>query len=78
VCGQLHAPAAVPTERESSWCPMDRRLRGPESLSGRCEEGIKPRFFAHPVRDLAAVPAELTLLLDSWLETHDMGTGTCI
>jgi hypothetical protein len=32
--GQLHAPAALPTGK-SSWYPLDRRLGGPQSRSGR-------------------------------------------
>jgi hypothetical protein len=37
VSGDLHAPAALPP-RKSPWYPLDRRLRGPQSRSGRCEE----------------------------------------
>jgi len=34
VSGQLHAPAAL-TPRKSQWYPLDRRLDGPKSRSGR-------------------------------------------
>jgi hypothetical protein len=34
VSGQLHAPAAFLKEK-SSWYPLDKRLGGPQSRSGR-------------------------------------------
>jgi hypothetical protein len=34
VSGQLHAPAALPPGKEP-WYPLDRRLGGPQSRSGR-------------------------------------------
>jgi len=34
VSGQLHAPAAYP-QGKSPWYPLDRRLGGPQSRSGR-------------------------------------------
>jgi hypothetical protein len=34
VSGQLHVPAALPPEK-SPWYPLDRRLSGPQSRSGR-------------------------------------------
>jgi hypothetical protein len=34
VSGQLHAPAALPPGK-SPWYPLDRRLGGPQSQSGR-------------------------------------------
>jgi hypothetical protein len=34
VSGQLHAPAALP-QGKSPWYPLDRRLGGPQSRSGR-------------------------------------------
>jgi hypothetical protein len=34
VSGQLHAPAAFP-QGKSRWYPLDRRLGGPQSSSGR-------------------------------------------
>jgi hypothetical protein len=34
VNGQLHAPAALP-QGKSLWYPLDRRLGGPQSRSGR-------------------------------------------
>jgi hypothetical protein len=35
--GQLHVPVALPPSphMESLWYPLDRRLRGPQSRSGR-------------------------------------------
>jgi hypothetical protein len=33
--GQLHAPAALPPGKETQY-PLDRRLSGPQSQSGRC------------------------------------------
>jgi hypothetical protein len=43
VSGQLHVPAALP-QAKSSWYPLDRRLRGPQSRSGRGgdEENSRP------------------------------------
>jgi hypothetical protein len=37
VSGQLHAPAALPPGK-SPWYPLDRRLSGPQSHSGRSDE----------------------------------------
>jgi hypothetical protein len=37
VSGQFHAPAALP-QGKSTWYPLDRRLGGPQSRSGRDEE----------------------------------------
>jgi hypothetical protein len=34
VSGQLHAPVALP-QGKSPWYPLDRRLGGPQSRSGR-------------------------------------------
>jgi hypothetical protein len=34
VSGQLHAPAALP-QGKSPWYPLDKRLGGPQSRSGR-------------------------------------------
>jgi hypothetical protein len=47
--GQLHAPAALPPEKDPRY-PLDRRVGGPQSRSGRGGEkknsepppGIKP------------------------------------
>jgi hypothetical protein len=43
VSGQLHAPAALPLGRSPRY-PLDRRLGGPQSLSGRGgeEKNSKP------------------------------------
>jgi hypothetical protein len=35
VSGHLHAPAAFVHQGKSSWYPLDRRLVGPQSRSGR-------------------------------------------
>jgi hypothetical protein len=37
VNGQLHAPAALP-QGKNTWYPLDRRLGGPQSRSGHCDE----------------------------------------
>jgi hypothetical protein len=34
VSGQIHTPAALPPRKEP-WYPLDRRLGGPQSRSGR-------------------------------------------
>jgi hypothetical protein len=39
VSGQLHAPAVLPPGKDS-WYPLDRRLGGPQSRSGRGGENI--------------------------------------
>jgi len=39
VSGQLNAPAALPPGKESLCYPLDRRLGGPQSRSGRDGEG---------------------------------------
>jgi hypothetical protein len=39
VSGQLHTPAALP-QGKSPWYPLDRRLGGPQSRSGR---GVKEK-----------------------------------
>jgi hypothetical protein len=48
VCDQLHAPVALPPRKEPLY-PLDMRLGGPQSRSGRCGEekdlslsGIEP------------------------------------
>jgi hypothetical protein len=38
VSSQLHAPAALP-QGKRPWYPLDRRLGGPQSRSGRGGEG---------------------------------------
>jgi hypothetical protein len=61
VNGQLNAPAALLPEKELQY-PLGRRLGGPHSLLGRCEEEISPAsvmnrtLAAHP----AAIPTELS------------------
>jgi hypothetical protein len=37
ISGQLHAPAAFPREKSPRY-PLDRRLGGPQSRCGSCEE----------------------------------------
>jgi hypothetical protein len=57
VSGQLHAPAALPPEKETL-VPLDRRLGGPQSHSGHGGEeknsqpppGIEPQNPDRPVR----------------------------
>jgi hypothetical protein len=43
VSGQLHAPAALPPGK-SLWYPLDRRLGGPQSRSGRGGEEKNPQL----------------------------------
>jgi hypothetical protein len=61
VSGQLHAPAALPSWKKSPWYPLDRRLGGSQSLSGRGGEeknsqpppGIEPYNPDRPARSPA-------------------------
>jgi hypothetical protein len=50
VSGQLHAPAALPPGKELRY-PLDRRLGGPQSRSGRRGE------HSWPYRDLNPEPS---------------------
>jgi hypothetical protein len=43
LCGKLHAPAAVPPKKEP-WYPLDKRLSGPKSCSGRGGEEKNPKL----------------------------------
>jgi hypothetical protein len=60
VSGQLHAPAALPPGK-SPWYPLDRRLGGPQSRSGRgglekntqLPPGIEPQNPDRPARSPA-------------------------
>jgi hypothetical protein len=60
VSGQLHAPAALPPGKEPQF-PLDRRLGGPKSRSGRGGEeknsqpqpGIEPKNPDRPARSPA-------------------------
>jgi hypothetical protein len=45
VSGQIHAPAAL-TQGKSPWCPLDRRMGGPQSRSGRSGEEISINCYA--------------------------------
>jgi len=51
VSGQLHAPAALPPGKEP-WYPLDRRLGGPQSRSGRGGVIIKSGQEEMPLRKL--------------------------
>jgi hypothetical protein len=42
VSGQLHAPATLLPDKRSPRYPLDRRLDGPQSRSGRCGETRNP------------------------------------
>jgi len=44
VSGQLHTPAALPAGK-NPWYPLDRRLGGPQSRSGR---GGEEKHFQSP------------------------------
>jgi hypothetical protein len=69
VSGQLHTPATLALRKEPL-IPMDRRLGGPQSRSGRGGEeknsqlppGIEPQNPDHPARSLVAIPTELSRL----------------
>jgi hypothetical protein len=54
VSGQLHASAALP-QGKNLWYPLDRRLGGSQSRSGRGGEGKS-------VRKLLYIPREVLLL----------------
>jgi hypothetical protein len=47
--GQLHVPAVLP-QGKSPWYPLDRRLGGPQSRSGRGgeEKNSQPRRESNP------------------------------
>jgi hypothetical protein len=70
VSGQLHAPVALP-QGKRPWYPLDRRLGGPQSRSGRggvkknpqSPPGIGPYNSDRPARALVAIPTELSRLL---------------
>jgi hypothetical protein len=71
VCGQLHAPAALPPQGKNPWYPLDRSLDGSQIRSGRGGEeknsqpppGIEPYNPDRPVRSLVTIPTELSRLL---------------
>jgi hypothetical protein len=46
VSGQLHSPAALP-QGKSPLYPLDRRLGGPQSWSGRCGFLVTSSFRCH-------------------------------
>jgi hypothetical protein len=50
VSGQLHVPAALPPGKKP-WYPLDRRLGGPQSLSGHAGEKISKPLpgLEHPI-----------------------------
>jgi hypothetical protein len=49
VSGQLHAPAALPQEK-NPWYPLNRRMGGPQSRSGRGgeEKNSQPALGIEP------------------------------
>jgi hypothetical protein len=69
---QLHAPAALP-QGKRPWYPLDRRLGGPQSRSGRGGEeknsrplsGIEPWNPDRPARSLPIILTEPSRLLVS-------------
>jgi hypothetical protein len=85
VSGQLHAPAALPPGK-SPWYPLDRRLGGPQSRSGRGGEeknfllppGTEPFFFEVPPLASDALLATLHPLLESVLQTVDDFEISCL
>jgi hypothetical protein len=61
VSGQLHVPVALPhRERAPRW-PLDRKLGGPQSRSGRCgeEQNLSSAGYGTPAVQLAAIATEL-------------------
>jgi hypothetical protein len=87
VSGQLHIPAALSPGKDP-WYPLDRRVGGPQSLSGRGGEeknfqplpGLEPPY--HPARSPALYRWAITTRLKenwirltrrtSWLVERDM------
>ena len=75
--GQVHAPAALPTEKNFHGVRWTLRLSRPYSRSGRFGEknllhltGIEPRFFDCTARGLLAVLIALYRLLPAKGETN--------
>jgi hypothetical protein len=74
VSGQLHDPAALPPGKRP-WCPLDRRLGGPQSRSGRDGEkknyqpplGLEPPIIQPVVRTYTT---ELSRLL-YWVDLNE-------
>jgi hypothetical protein len=70
VSGQLQTPGALPPGKKIRY-PLDRRLGGPQSQSGRGVEeknsqlppGIEPQSSDRPARKPVAIPTELSRLL---------------
>jgi hypothetical protein len=60
VSGQLHAPAALPPEKEP-WHPLDRRLGGPQNRSGRGgeEKNSQPRQESNLRTSIVQLVAQL-------------------
>jgi hypothetical protein len=63
VCGQLQGLAAL-VPRKSFWHPLDGRLDGPHSRSGRRgeEENLTPAGNRTPAVQSVAIPTELSRL----------------
>jgi len=70
VCGQFHAPAALPQGKSPQY-PLDRMLSEPQSLSEHSGKeknyqplpGIKPYYPDHPACSLVTIPSELSWLI---------------
>jgi hypothetical protein len=68
VNGQLLRPGCFISEK-SPWYPLDRRLGGPQSRSGRCGEeknllplpGIEPQFLNRPVYSPVAIDVSIDM-----------------
>jgi hypothetical protein len=71
--GQLHVPAALPPEKDSS---LHKGPGGAQSQSGPCGveksylpfPGIAPILLGRPIRSLVALPTELSRLLRKVLQ----------
>jgi hypothetical protein len=81
VSGQLHAPTAFP--QWNPWYPLDRRLGGPQSRSGRGGEeknshplpGLEPPII-QPIAQRYTdwtLPALITIILPDILYVNETG-----
>jgi hypothetical protein len=74
VSGQLHDPAALP-HGKSPWYPLDRRLSGPQSRSGRGGEENSQPLLGLEVPVIHPVAQRYTTELYRLLEGNDVGVS---
>jgi hypothetical protein len=74
VNGQLHAPAALPQGKEPRY-PLDRRLGGPQSRSGRNgeEKNSHPRRESNTRTPIAQPIKDVTMSLSSCRQKANLG-----